>query len=197
MENLSQKQRAILEFLQSEANRSGVPPTVREICKATGIKSTSTVHLALNFLAENKYISRKSGFSRSTMIEGIEPSVQVPVLGVVTAGVPILAVEQIEEYIPFSASSARGRDLFALKVRGDSMINAGIIDGDLVVSERTETASNKQIVVALIDDEATVKRFVSEKGEIYLAPENPAFDNIYSDEIQILGKVIASIRSYE
>jgi repressor LexA len=195
--NLTDKQRRVLEFLQKASTERALPPTVREICRATGIKSTSTVHLILKFLDESRYISRQSHASRAILLEGVTPPVQVPVLGTVTAGLPILAVETIDEYIPFSASAAHGRELFALRVRGDSMINAGIIDGDTVIAERCETAENGRIVVALIGDEATVKRLVKDGKNVYLAPENPAYHNIFSDELQLIGRVIASVRSYE
>jgi len=196
-EQMTGAQQKVLAFLQKESRAGALPPTVRDICRGAGVKSTSSVHGALKFLAENGYISRREHTSRAVALSGTEPSVQVPVMGTVTAGAPILAIEQIEGYVPFSAASARGRELFALKVKGDSMINAGIIDGDLVIAERCETAENRRIVVALIGEEATVKRLVRENGVIFLAPENPAYENIYADDLTVLGRVVASLRSYE
>ena len=195
MAPLTEKQRRVYEFLQS---RSGaIPPTVREICAAVGIKSTSTVHGILTALEKKGCISRDALHSRSIQLEGAAPATQVPVLGRVTAGMPILAVEEIEAYIPFDAARAAGRQLFALRVVGDSMVGAGILDGDLVVCERVQTADDGQIVVALIEDEATVKRLYREKCGVRLQPENPAYHPIYAANVLILGRVIASLRTYE
>ncbi len=192
---LTEKQLLVLDFLKKQASE-GIPPTVREICRNTGIKSTSSVHAILQSLEEQGYITRGAGASRSIKIEGISAPVQVPVLGRVTAGVPILAVEQIEDYIPFSSAYANGRELFALRVSGLSMINAGILDGDIVVCEQTSVARNGEIVVAMIEDEATVKRFFKEDGRVRLQPENPDFEPIISDNVVLLGKVVALFRQY-
>ncbi len=191
---LSKNQEKVLGFLRTRA-RDGVPPSIREICAATGIKSTSCVHTKLAELEEMGYIDRDSGRSRGIRLRGLH-SEPVPIVGKVTAGLPILAVEQIEGYIPYS-SSRPGRTLFALRVSGESMKNAGILDGDLVIAEQCSVAENRQIVVALIDDEATVKRFFMEEGHVRLQPENDAFEPIYTDHCEILGRVIASVRSYE
>lgn len=192
---LTEKQLLVLEFLKQQA-AEGIPPTVREICRGTGIKSTSSVHGILHSLEEQGYISLGAGASRSIKIEGVSAPVQVPLVGKVTAGVPILAIEHIEEYIPFSSELARGRELFALRVMGESMINAGILDGDTVVCEQTSSAKNGEIVVAMIDDEATVKRFYMEDGHVRLQPENPLFEPIITSSAVLLGRVIALLRLY-
>ena len=193
MEHLTKSQQKVYDFLRKEAGK-GVPPSVREICAATGLRSTSTVHAHLKTLERLGYIHREAGLNRSIRIEGGTPSSQVPILGKVTAGVPILAVEDIEGYIPFPLKE--GKELFALHVSGLSMKNAGILDGDYVVAEQASTADNGEIVVALIDDEATVKRLFREEGQVRLQPENPDFSPMYSDHVSILGKVIAVVRYY-
>lgn len=192
---LSEKQASVYKFLVSEIG-AGLPPTVREICRATGIKSTSTVHGILDALEEYGYISRDRNASRAIKIEGSVSSVQVPVLGKVTAGVPILAVEQIEDYIPYPADKVADGSLFALNVSGLSMKDAGILDGDIVVADRYAAYRSGDIVIAMIDDEATVKRIVFENGRPVLMPENPDFSPIYPDNLTVLGKVVGSYRSY-
>ena len=192
---LTEKQLKVLEYLKKQAPQ-GIPQTVREICKSTGIKSTSSVHAILNALEEQGYITRGAGTSRSIKIEGISAPIQVPVVGKVTAGVPILAVEQIDEYIPFSAELANGRSLFALRVSGESMKLCGILDGDMVICEQTSAAENGEIVVAMIENEATVKRFFNEGSHIRLQPENPDFEPIISNNVVLLGRVVALIRRY-
>lgn len=193
MDGLTNSQQKVYDFLIKEAPK-GVPPTVREICAATGLRSTSTVHAHLKTLERLGYISRDAGLNRSIHIEGSTAAVQVPVLGKVTAGQPILAVQDIEGYLPFPQKE--GKELFALHVSGLSMRDAGILDGDYVVAERTPTAQNGDIIVAMIDDEATVKRFFKEKNGVRLQPENPDFEPIYSDHVFVLGKVIAVLRYY-
>ncbi len=193
MDGLTNSQQKVYDFLIKEAPK-GVPPTVREICAATGLRSTSTVHAHLKTLERLGYISRDAGLNRSIHIEGSTAAVQVPVLGKVTAGQPILAVQDIEGYLPFPQKE--GKELFALHVSGLSMRDAGILDGDYVVAERTPTAQNGDIIVAMIDDEATVKRFFKEKNGVRLQPENPDFEPIYSDQVFVLGKVIAVLRYY-
>ena len=191
MERLTKSQQKVYDFLVKEAPK-GVPPTVREICAATGLHSTSTVHAHLKTLEKLGYITRDAGLNRSIRIEGSTAAVQVPILGKVTAGQPILAVEVIEGYLPFPQKE--GRELFALHVSGLSMRDAGILDGDYVVAQRVSTAENGDIVVAMIEDEATVKRFYREKDRVRLQPENPDFEPIYSDNVFLLGKVIAVMR---
>lgn len=193
MPTLNKSQQMILDFIK-QTTPSGVPPTVREICNATGLSSTSTVHSHLKTLERLGYITRDRGLNRSIRVEGVSPTAQVPVLGRVTAGIPILAVEDIEGYIPFPHRD--GRELFALHVVGLSMRDAGILDGDFVVAERVQTADDGEIVVAMIEDEATVKRLFREPDCIRLQPENPDFEPIYSDQVQLLGKVIAVVRYY-
>lgn len=191
MDRLTDSQQKVYDFLRKVAP-GGVPPTVREICAATGLRSTSTVHAHLKTLERLGYISRGAGQNRSIRIEGAAAAAQVPILGKVTAGQPILAVEDIEGYLPFPEKE--GKELFALHVSGLSMRDAGILDGDYVVAEQTPDAQNGDVIVAMIDDEATVKRFYREGNMIRLQPENPDFEPIYSDRVGVLGKVIAVIR---
>ena len=195
MKPLTKSQQKIYDFLKHRS-QYGIPPSVREICAATGLKSTSTVHAHLKALENLGYISRDAGLNRAIHIEGCEQTAQVPILGKVTAGLPILAVEEIQGYLPITASQQRGRELFALTVQGESMKNAGILDGDYVVVERTPTARDGDIVVALIEDEATVKRLYRETDCVRLQPENDAFEPIYAKEVIILGKVVSVVRYY-
>ena len=194
MKNLTPKQQAVLTVLQQRA-QDGLPPTVREICAATGIKSTSTVHACLRVLEENGLISRESGLNRAIRLPG-ESVVRVPLLGRVTAGQPILAVEEVEEYVPYSGKGFEPGDLFALRVSGSSMIGAGILDGDVVIVQKTPDVRNGDIVVALIGDEATVKRFYKENGHFRLQPENDAFEPIIVEECSVLGKVVSLLRYF-
>ena len=195
MKPLTKSQQKIYDFLK-DRSQYGIPPSVREICAATGLKSTSTVHAHLKALENLGYISRDAGLNRAIHIEGCEQTAQVPILGKVTAGLPILAVEEVQGYLPITASQQRGRELFALTVQGESMKNAGILDGDYVVVERTPTARDGDIVVALIEDEATVKRLYRETDCVRLQPENDAFEPIYAKEVLILGKVVSVVRYY-
>ena len=195
MKPLTKSQQKIYDFLK-DRSQYGIPPSVREICAATGLKSTSTVHAHLKALENLGYISRDAGLNRAIHIEGCEQTAQVPILGKVTAGLPILAVEEIQGYLPITASQQRGRELFALTVQGESMKNAGILDGDYVVVERTPTARDGDIVIALIEDEATVKRLYRETDCVRLQPENDAFEPIYAKEVIILGKVVSVVRYY-
>lgn len=172
----------------------GIPPTVRELCSEAGIKSTSTVHGILAALEDGGYIQRNAGNSRGIRLQGSTPSAQVPVLGKVTAGNPILAVEQIEDYIPYPSNDAEG--LFALRVSGLSMRDAGILDGDLIVADKDLSVHSGDIVVAMIEDEATVKRLGFENGQPVLYPENPDFQPIRAEHIDILGRVVGSFRQY-
>ena len=194
MQPINEKQQKVLSFLQERA-QDGLPPTVREICAAAGIKSTSTVHAYLKTLEENGYISRQSGLNRAIRLPG-ESVARVPLLGKVTAGQPILAVEEVEDYVPYSGGGYQPGELFALRVSGTSMINAGIFDKDVVIVHKTPTAVNGDIVVALVGDEATVKRFYKENGHFRLQPENDAFEPIIVDEVSILGKVVSLVRYF-
>ena len=192
---LTKSQQLVYDYLCATMAERAVPPSVREICAATGLRSTSTVHSHLKSLETMGYITRDAGLNRSIHIAGAAAAKQVPILGKVTAGLPILAVEDIEGYIPYPDKS--GKELFALHVDGFSMKNAGILDGDYVIAEKTPVAENGEIVVGMIDDEATVKRFYKENGTFRLQPENPDFEPIISDEVSILGKVIAVVRYYD
>ncbi len=196
MKELNKTQKKIYEFL-AERSQNGVPPTVREICAAVGLKSTSSVQSNLDALEKAGYIERDPMLKRSIRVRGQENNVtQVPLIGTVTAGMPILAVEAIEGYIPFSGNENSDKPLFALKVRGDSMIKCGILSGDIIIAEKTPVADNGDIVVALLEDEATVKRFYKENGHFRLQPENDDYAPIISDEIIILGKVISLVRYF-
>ena len=195
MKPLNDKQQRVLAFVK-ERLQDDIPPSVREICEATGIKSTSTVHACLKRLEDDGYIDRRSGQNRAIRMPG-ESVTRVPLLGRVTAGVPILAVEEVEDYVPFSGGSHyQAGELFALRVSGTSMINAGILDRDVVIVQRTNTAQNGDVVVALIGDEATVKRIFVEKDHIRLQPENPAFEPIIVQEVTVLGKVVSLVRYF-
>lgn len=194
MKSLTAKQQKVLAFLKERA-QTGVPPTVREICVAAGIKSTSTVHTYLKVLEEGGYIQRDGRLNRSIRMPS-EAVARVPLLGKVTAGVPILAVEEVEDYVPYSGGGYAASELFALRVSGTSMLYAGILDKDIVIVHKTPTAENGDIVVALIGDEATVKRIYFEKDHIRLQPENDAFEPIIVKEAVVLGKVISLVRNF-
>lgn len=198
MAEINKTQKRIYEYLMERTQVSKVPPSVREIAAAVGLKSTSSVQANLDALEQAGYIERDPMIKRSIRVcnEVENDYTQVPLVGTVTAGAPILAVEQIEGYIPFAASVSRDKPLFALKVRGESMLNAGILSGDIVIVEKTPAAENGDIVVALIEDEATVKTFYKEKGHFRLQPENDAYEPIIVDEVIILGKVKGLIRNY-
>lgn len=195
MNNLSKTQNAIFEYIKNKISQTGVAPSVREIAAAVGLRSTSSVQYNLNILEEAGLIKRDANLKRTIRLAGGAENIRhVPVIGTVTAGVPILATQQIEEYV--AISGVTGDELFALHVKGDSMINAGILNGDIVIVNQTPVADNGEIVVALIDDEATVKRFYQENNHIRLQPENDEYPPIIVDNCTILGKVITLIRSY-
>lgn len=196
MERISDMQNDILNFLKERIS-SGRIPSVREIGAAMGLKSTSTVQFHLDALERGGYIERDPMHKRSIRITGACENINhVPLLGTVTAGMPILAVEEVEEYIPYSGLVSRDKKLFALHVKGDSMINAGILDGDIIIVEQCQTARNGEIVVALLEDEATVKRFYKENGHFRLQPENDDYQPILVKELSLLGKVISLIRYF-
>lgn len=202
LEDLTQKQIEILLYIKSEVQRQGYPPAVREICKGVDIKSTSTVHGHLEKLEAKGYIRKDPTKPRAIEILDrnedflLSPkrTIDVPILGKVTAGAPILAVENIEDTYPVPLDLVEGHDVFMLKIQGDSMIDAGILDGDLVLVKEQKSAINGDIVVALLDDEATVKRFFKEKDSIKLQPENQFMKPIFSKDVLILGKVIGLYR---
>ncbi len=194
MKPLTEKQQKMLDFLK-ERIHTGVPPTVREICKAAGIKSTSTAHAYLQKLEDAGYICRDSGLTRSIRMPG-EAVSRVPLLGKVTAGMPILAVEEVEDYVPYSGGGYPNEELFALRVSGTSMLGAGILDHDIVIVHKSPAANNGDIVVALVGDEATVKRIYFEEDHIRLQPENDAFEPIIVKEAVVLGKVVSLLRNF-
>ena len=194
----SDKQTAILEFIRSEIEQKGYPPSVREICSAVGLKSTSSVHAHLTQLEKKGLLRRDPTKPRAMeVLDGpVSRGRSVPLVGRVTAGLPILATENIEDYLVLPQSLQGRGDLFALRVQGESMIEAGIEDGDIMVLRRQETAENGEIVVAMIDDEATLKRIYYEDGHVRLQPENAAMEPIYADEVVILGRLLALFRQY-
>ncbi|MCQ2450416.1 MAG: transcriptional repressor LexA [Clostridia bacterium] len=190
---LNEKQTAVYNFLVKRL-ADGVPPSVREICEETKIKSTSTVHAILTALEENGYINRDKRFSRAIRIANDFDSSFVPVVGKVTAGKPILAVEEIEDYIPYPTKSAEG--LFALKVSGYSMKDIGILDGDIVIANKNLPCKSGDIIIGMDGDSATVKRLIINDKQIIFMPENPDFEPIYPEKPAVLGKVIGSYRKY-
>ena len=200
---ISPKQTEILEYIKSEIINRGFPPAVREICEAVNLKSTSSVHSHLETLERNGYIRRDPTKPRA--IEIVDDNfnltrrelVNVPVVGRVAAGEPILAVENVDNYFPIPAEFMPNSQTFMLNVKGESMINAGILDGDQILVQQQSTAENGDIVVALIDDSATVKTFYKEDGYYRLQPENDTMEPIIvKDDLKILGKVIGVFRFF-
>ena len=201
MQNLTERQQEVLEIIRRHMTRNGQSPTVREIAKALGVSSTCTVQKHIEALEKKGCISKSKYGYRSIELPGeFSPSqiksIPVPVVGRIAAGQPLLASDNVETYLPIPADLAHSGDLFALKVRGDSMVNAGIFHGDIIVARRQETATNGDIVVALLDDEATVKTFYNDGGTVRLQPENPDYEPIITREVQVLGKVTLSIRQF-
>lgn len=202
MKGLTTKQQRVLEVIKQAMRHSGQPPTVREIGREIGVQSSCTVQRHLDALERKGFISRNRYKYRSIELTDspIPPfvrAVNVPILGQIAAGTPILAEQNIEETFPLPMDLVSdGDDVFMLRVRGDSMIDAGIFDGDLVAVRQQSVASNGEIVAAMIEDEATVKRFYRDGRKIKLVAENPAYDPIVTDNCQILGKVILSIRQF-
>ena len=192
MARTSNKREQILNFLTQFMNEHGYAPTVPEICNAVGLQSTATVHYHLNALRDAGLIEMDEMKKRAISLPDAQRADRIPVVGVVTAGVPILATENIEGYIPWDGESG----CFVLRVRGDSMIGAGILDGDKVVVRPQPDAENGQIVVALLDDSATVKRLKKTGRDVWLMPENPSYEPIPGNEAKILGRVKALIREY-
>ena len=197
---ISDKQKEILEYIKSEILNRGYPPAVRDICEAVHLKSTSSVHSHLETLEKNGYIRRDPTKPRA--IEIIDDTfnlvrrevVNVPLLGRVAAGDPLLAVENIEAYFPIPSEYVPNEETFMLRVTGESMVNAGVFDGDNILVQRQPTAENGDMVVALVDDSATVKTFYKEDGHYRLQPENDALEPILVDQVQILGVVIGLVR---
>lgn len=196
MKKISAKQQRILDYINNCTVEHGYPPSVREICSEVGLSSPSTVHAHLKRLRDMGYLEKDDHKTRAIAVKGGVAMVrQVPIIGKVTAGVPILAVEQAEGYVPYQGAYHYG-DYFALRIRGDSMIGAGIMDGDLIIVRKEHTARSGNIVVALIEDEATCKRLELKKDEVWLVPENPAYSPIDGREASILGVVVAVQREY-
>ena len=197
---ITAKQKEILEYIKAEILKKGYPPAVREICEAVNLKSTSSVHSHLETLEKNGYIRRDPTKPRA--IEIIDDNfnltrrevVNVPIIGQVAAGQPLLAVENIENYFPIPTEFMPNAETFMLKVKGDSMINAGIFNGDKILVQKQSDAQNGDIVVALVDDSATVKTFYKEDGHFRLQPENDTMDPIIVNECSILGKVFGIMR---
>ena len=197
---ITKKQEEILEYIKDQIMNRGFPPPVREICEAVNLKSTSSVHAHLETLEKNGYIRRDPTKPRA--IEILDDNfnmvrrelVNVPVVGRVAAGEPILATENVESYFPVPAEYVPKNPTFMLTVKGDSMINAGIFSGDHLLIEQKSTAENGEIIVALLDDSATVKTFYKEDGHYRLQPQNDAMEPIITDDVQILGKVIGVFR---
>lgn len=190
---LSEKDRMVYEFIRNRLE-DGYAPTVREICSEFGFKSTSTGHKCIKNLADAGLLEKADNQNRAIRLTG-NSGKRIPLVGTVTAGQPITAIEDITDYIAFMPDKNYRNDLFALKVRGESMINAAILDGDIVVVEQTPVAENGEIVVALVDNQdATVKRFYKEDGHYRLQPENDTMDPIIVEECSILGKVVGVIR---
>lgn len=206
MIKINDKDYEILDFIYEQIKENGYPPTVREICTAVNLNSPATIHSRLSKLERAGYIEKQSLKNRSLKLKNYKPKkyqnstteyIDIPVYGKITAGVPITAVEQLECYFPFPVSHVRNRNVFMLRVSGDSMINAGIFDGDYIIIQQQPTADNGDIVAALIDDyEATVKTFYKENGYYRLQPENDTMEPIICDNISIIGKVIGVYRLF-
>ena len=200
---ISDKQREILEYIKAEILNKGYPPAVREICEAVKLKSTSSVHAHLETLEKNGYIRRDPTNPRA--IEIVDENfnltrremVNVPIVGRVAAGEPILAVENIENYFPIPAEFMPNEQTFILQVQGESMVNAGILDGDYILVEQQTTANDGDMVVALVDDSATVKTFYKENGYYRLQPENDFMEPIIVSDVMIMGKVIGTFRFFK
>lgn len=196
---LVKKEKEVYEFIKKQIELEGYPPSVREICTAVSLSSPSTVQRYINSLEEKGYIVKGGSKKRAITLPKQENEVEVmsvPIVGTVAAGQPILAEENIEEYFPLPINYAGKSDMFMLKVKGESMINAGILDGDYVIVESTEIARNGEIVVALLDDSATVKTYYREKDYVRLQPENHLLEPIISRDVKILGKVSGVFRKY-
>ena len=187
----------VMDYIRKFSEENGYTPSVREIGKECGIKSTATVYSYLQKLQDKGYLNKATNKKRSVTLAK-SSGVNIPLIGTVTAGQPIFAYENYEDYYTFPAGEFRGEDLFMLRVQGTSMIDAGIMNGDKIIVRRQETAENGEIVVALVDDSATVKRFYRKDGQIVLHPENEALsDMVFEDgEVSILGKVVGLMRNY-
>lgn len=193
MRKVTEDEKMVFEFIKDRIEE-GYPPTVREICAEFGFKSTSTAHRYINNLTAKGLLEKGNNQNRAIRLTGGN-GMKIPLVGTVTAGIPITAIEEITDYISFQPARHYSNPLFALKVRGESMINAAILDGDMVVIEQTPYAENGDIVCALVDNEsATIKTFYKEDGHYRLQPENDTMDPIIVDEVSILGKVVGVVR---
>lgn len=193
MRKVTENEKMVFEFIKDRIEE-GYPPTVREICAEFGFKSTSTAHRYINNLTAKGLLEKGNNQNRAIRLTGGN-GMKIPLVGTVTAGIPITAIEEITDYISFQPARHYSNPLFALKVRGESMINAAILDGDMVVIEQTPYAENGNIVCALVDNEsATIKTFYKEDGHYRLQPENDTMDPIIVDEVSILGKVVGVVR---
>ena len=193
MRKVTENEKMVFEFIKDRIEE-GYPPTVREICAEFGFKSTSTAHRYINNLTAKGLLEKGNNQNRAKRLTGGN-GMKIPLVGTVTAGIPITAIEEITDYISFQPARHYSNPLFALKVRGESMINAAILDGDMVVIEQTPYAENGDIVCALVDNEsATIKTFYKEDGHYRLQPENDTMDPIIVDEVKILGKVVGVVR---
>ncbi|WP_418630501.1 transcriptional repressor LexA [Ruminococcus sp.] len=193
MRKVTENEKMVFEFIKDRIEE-GYPPTVREICAEFGFKSTSTAHIYINNLTAKGLLEKGNNQNRAIRLTGGN-GMKIPLVGTVTAGIPITAIEEITDYISFQPARHYSNPLFALKVRGESMINAAILDGDMVVIEQTPYAENGDIVCALVDNEsATIKTFYKEDGHYRLQPENDTMDPIIVDEVKILGKVVGVVR---
>ncbi|MCI8538692.1 MAG: transcriptional repressor LexA [Oscillospiraceae bacterium] len=195
MKPLTLKQQRIYDFIVEFTAQQGYPPSVREIAEAVGLKSPSTVHFHMKALEEAGVITKSAGKTRAITPNRQPEKNQIPVIGNVAAGSPILAEELVEDYLTFDAQG-REDEHFALKIRGESMLKAGILPGDLVVVHRQSTANNGEIVIALFEEEATCKRFRRKDGHIWLLPENDDYQPIDGDNAELLGRVVAVVRRY-
>ena len=199
---ISDKQREILEYMKQEILNKGYPPTVRELCDAVHLKSTSSIHSHLETLEKNGYIRRDP--SKPRAIEIVDDNfnltrrevVNVPIVGSIAAGQPLLAIQNVDNYFPIPAEYMPNQNTFMLKVKGESMINAGIFDGDVILVKQQSTAKNGEMVAALVEDSATVKTFYKEDGHIRLQPENDNMDPIIVPDCQILGVVFGVFRFF-
>ena len=201
MKQLTERQQQVLEIIRRHLAKNGQSPTVREIAREIGVRSTCTAHKHLAALEKKGLITKSTYGYRSIELPGeFSPKqtnfVSVPLVGRIAAGQPLLASENVDGFIPVPSDMAQGEDFFALKVQGDSMRDAGIFHGDIIIARQQSTANNGDIVVALMEEEATVKKFFRENGHVRLQPENPAYAPIITQDVQVLGKVALSIRQF-
>ena len=196
MGKIEEKLKQVHQFIKRYQAENGFPPSVREICSALSIKSTATAHYYLDKLKERGILTKNANKNRAISVCDSVEYVSVPVIGTVTAGTPILAVENLDGYFPLPPDFVKNDECFMLRVKGDSMIEAGIFDGDKIICQKTPYADNGDIVVALIEDSATVKRFYKRNGKFILHPENPTLSDLVLNEVEILGKVTGLVRKF-